>query len=264
MAQILDTQVTGGGQFILDTQEAEGQASEIRSVSIPQDSNTVTVVAEGVVVSYDSTVVVAQANNTVAVVSATQVSSYNSAVSVVQPGNAVAAVASIPVTMDRFSARVRHKTTGAALTGLTTVTLTICDPVTGYRFDFADATFSATPTQPTLVLAEVSAANQPGLYRASVQTTNMNGWVEFEVTYNDGSYTYSYPGEAYYTAGHRAIGGWTTAQQAQVTAIQSGLANVPAAMLAAATSTPIFADTRAIRGQAIGGSGTESDPWGPA
>ena len=39
---------------------------------------------------------------------------------------------------------------------------------------------------------------------------------------------------------------------------------VAAAVLAAAQAAPIHADARAIKGQTIGGSGTEADPWGPA
>lgn len=41
-------------------------------------------------------------------------------------------------------------------------------------------------------------------------------------------------------------------------------AQIAAATLAASQVTPIHADARRIRGQAIAGSGTESDPWGPA
>lgn len=37
-----------------------------------------------------------------------------------------------------------------------------------------------------------------------------------------------------------------------------------AAVLAAAQIAPIHADLRSVRGQAIDGAGTESDPWGPA
>lgn len=37
-----------------------------------------------------------------------------------------------------------------------------------------------------------------------------------------------------------------------------------AAVLAAAEDTPIHSDTKKIRGQELTGSGTESDPWGPA
>ncbi|MEN6629061.1 MAG: hypothetical protein ABFC42_05395 [Sulfuricella sp.] len=40
--------------------------------------------------------------------------------------------------------------------------------------------------------------------------------------------------------------------------------SIAAAILAAAQITPIHADTRRIKGQAIAGSGTESDPWGPS
>lgn len=36
-----------------------------------------------------------------------------------------------------------------------------------------------------------------------------------------------------------------------------------AVTLEAAQATPIHADARAIKGQTIGGNGTEGDPWGP-
>lgn len=39
---------------------------------------------------------------------------------------------------------------------------------------------------------------------------------------------------------------------------------VAAAVLAAAQATPIHADIRKVRGQALDGTGTELDPWGPA
>jgi len=187
----------------------------------------------------------------------------SSAVAVAQANNIVAVSTSTPVVTEQFSVRVRHKTTGAALTGLTTVALTICDPATGYRFDFSDSTFKASPTTPTKVLNEVSAVNQPGLYRCDVLTTVMNGWVEFEATYNDGSYTYSYPGEAFYYAGHRSTGAWTNAQQTQVTAIQSAVSATPAAVLAQFMASIIPANMVQIKGQALTGSGSAADPWGP-
>ena len=40
-------------------------------------------------------------------------------------------------------------------------------------------------------------------------------------------------------------------------------AEIATAILAAAQITPIHADARSIKGQAIGGNGTEGDPWGP-
>lgn len=40
-------------------------------------------------------------------------------------------------------------------------------------------------------------------------------------------------------------------------------AEIAAAILAAAQITPIYSDTRRIKGQDIGGTGTEADPWGP-
>lgn len=40
-------------------------------------------------------------------------------------------------------------------------------------------------------------------------------------------------------------------------------ADIAAAVIAAAQVTPIWADARWIKGQAINGSGTEVDPWGP-
>lgn len=191
------------------------------SVGYTQANNTVAVTAAQNVPVF--VVSVAQADNTVV---ATATLKIQASVAVIQADNTVAATVSTPLVTEQFSVRVRHKTTGAALTGLTTVTLTICDPVTGYRFDFADSTFKASPATPTKVLPEVSAANQPGLYRADVLTTVMSGWVEFEATYNDGTYTYSYPGEAYYVGGRRATGAWTTAQQTQVTEVQTRVIEV--------------------------------------
>ena len=40
-------------------------------------------------------------------------------------------------------------------------------------------------------------------------------------------------------------------------------AEIATAILAAAQITPIHADARSIKGQAIGGNGTDGDPWGP-
>lgn len=205
-----------------------------------------------------------QADNTVAVAAGFKT---GMTVAVPQANNLVSAVAGLTVVIEQFSVRVRHKTTGAALTGLTTVTMTACQPSTGYRLDFNDGSFKASPTTPTMILTEVSAANQPGLYRASVSTTLFAGWVEFEVTYNDGTYTYSYPGEAYYTAGARANGVWSTAQQGQITTIQSMVSAVAndaaAAVLTAASAAPIHADVRKVNSTTVNGSGVVGDYWGP-
>ena len=40
-------------------------------------------------------------------------------------------------------------------------------------------------------------------------------------------------------------------------------AEIAAAVLAAAMITPIHADMRKVRGQALAGAGSEADPWGP-
>ena len=40
-------------------------------------------------------------------------------------------------------------------------------------------------------------------------------------------------------------------------------AEIAAAIFAAAQITPIYSDMRRIKGQVVGGSGTELDPWGP-
>lgn len=40
-------------------------------------------------------------------------------------------------------------------------------------------------------------------------------------------------------------------------------AEIATAVLAAAQITPIYADARQIKGQAINGAGTEANPWGP-
>ena len=39
---------------------------------------------------------------------------------------------------------------------------------------------------------------------------------------------------------------------------------IAAAVLAAATTTPIAANMKQVNSQSIDGSGTTSDPWGPA
>lgn len=239
MAQILDTQVSGSGAYILDTQESGVPTPVTATVSFVQESNTVAVTAIGQVLSYTASVAVTQEDNT------------------------VSAIVNLPVVVDHFTVRVRHKTTGAALTGLTNVNLTIFDPATGYRLDFSDFSFKASPVMPVMAMTEVSAASLPGLYRASIQTTNMNGWIGFETTYFDGSYTYAYPGEAYYVAGHRATGAWIGEHQSQMTAIQSAVSGIPVAVLAQLLASIIPTNMVQIKGQAINGSGSVSDPWGP-
>lgn len=237
MAQILDTQVASGGAFILDTQESGSVTSTVLSVAVSQANNTVAASASVVVTAYTAAVAFTQANNT------------------------VAAAVSTPTTTDQFSARVRHKTTGAALTGLTTVTLRICHPESGLFFDFSDNSFKASPATSTFVMTEVSATHQPGLYRCNVQTTNMDGWVDFETTYYDGAYTYAYPGSVFYSAGRRSTGMWSSAQQTQVSAIQSAVAAVPSAVLSAAVATPIYADARRMNGANILGDGSGGNKW---
>lgn len=63
-------------------------------------------------------------------------------------------------------------------------------------------------------------------------------------------------------ANHQADG---SAGKALSTASTGGvdLSALAAAILAAAQSSPIHADLRKIRGAAIDGTGSESDPWGP-
>lgn len=45
--------------------------------------------------------------------------------------------------------------------------------------------------------------------------------------------------------------------------ITGDIADIPAAVLAAAQTSPIYADLRKVRGQTINGTGSAGDPWGP-
>lgn len=60
----------------------------------------------------------------------------------------------------------------------------------------------------------------------------------------------------------------TTLTQADLYAIDALIAarigDIAAAVLGAAQASPIHADARAIKGQTIIGTGTQSDPWGPS
>ncbi len=227
------------------------------TIAWTQADNTVAVTA---IRPHTSAIAWTQADNTVAVTAAKDAPIFvpqwtqgdntvaanvtfklSASVSVPQANNIVTAVAGLVTVVEQFSVRIRHKTSGAALTGLTTVTLTACQPATGYRLDFNDGNFKASPTTPTKILTEVSAANQPGIYRADVTTTLFAGWVEFEVTYFDGTYTYSYPGEAYYTAGSRANGVWSVAQQGTINIIQTAVGALAAAPTAAEVSDAVWA-----------------------
>lgn len=245
-----------------NTVAASAARAYAASVSIAQADNSVVVAA-----AKDAPIFIPQWTQDSNTVAANITFKSTASVSIAQASNIVTAVAGLTTVVEQFSVRVRHKTTGAALTGLTTVTLTACQPATGYRLDFDDGTFKASPTTPTKVLTEVSSANQPGLYRADVTTTFFAGWVEFEVTYNDGVFTYSYPGEAYYTAGARSNGVWSTAQQGQMNLIQSAFgpiaADAAAAILAAANAAPIHADIRKVNSTTVNGSGVVGDYWGP-
>lgn len=42
------------------------------------------------------------------------------------------------------------------------------------------------------------------------------------------------------------------------------IAAIAAAVLSAAAAAPIAADVQRVRGQALEGTGTSGDPWGPA
>ena len=57
--------------------------------------------------------------------------------------------------------------------------------------------------------------------------------------------------------------GYTTARAPKLDLIESA-ANTAAAVIAAATTTPIQADVRKVNNYLIDGAGTNTDPWGPA
>lgn len=148
----------------------------------------------------------------------------SAALSLTLEAAAVSVFAAVSATVEPFGVKIRHRTTGVAITGLTTVYLTVNQPSTGLKFDFNSNTFASSPVTPALVLNEVSASNMPGLYRSDVTTTLWSGWVEFEATYNDGTYTYSYSGEAYYTSGTRANGSWSVVENLAISAIKADTA----------------------------------------
>ena len=159
-----------------------------------------------------------EADDTVAISGGTLTTSY---ISFIEENDAVSMLGTVSAIVEPFSVTVRHKNTGAAITGLTTVYISINKPSTGDRWDFSDNTFKASPTTATLALDEVDSVNQPGLYRSLVTTTPWNGWIESEVTYNDGSYVYSWAGESYYTNGARANGSWSVVEHAAVQSVKT-------------------------------------------
>jgi len=56
---------------------------------------------------------------------------------------------------------------------------------------------------------------------------------------------------------------WASATRTLTAGAAPSVGDIAAAILAAAQTTPIHADARAIKGQTINGAGTEADPWGP-
>lgn len=215
-----------------DTVSANGVSKTATSVAFTQADNTVAVT--GVKNAPIMQVNVVQADNTI---EATATQKNIGAISVTQGGDSVAANGAVPgkaniaftqsdnvvaaagalhIILEPFTVKVRHKTTGAPITGLTTVTLAAEQPETGYRLDFSDGVFKSSPSQPILILSEVDAVNQPGLYRSVLVTTAFSGWVDYEATYNDGSYIYAYGGEAFYSNGQRTNGALSAAQQNQL------------------------------------------------
>lgn len=243
------------------------------TVAITADDATVAATAE---LEYRAAVSFTTDNT---VLSLTGVTPYLASVAITTDDAVVSIMSSVSSSVENFSAVLRHKTTNGPITGLATVYLKIRRESDGYRWDFSNNAFSLTPTTETLVLQEVDAVSQPGLYEGAVTVTSWNGWMAFEATYDDGAYTYYYPGEAYYLDGVRATGRQDVpTAQSNAQAVRAELAaelarldaaissrgtaaENAAAVLAAAQAAPIHSDARRMNGATINGTGVANDQW---
>ena len=160
--------------------------------------------------------------------------------------------------IEPFSVVIRHKTTGAPITGLTTVLLKISNPSDDTRWDFSDKTFKASPITESLALTEIDATNQAGLYRGDVTTTTWSGWIEFEATYDDGSFVYSFPDEAYYSDGVRANGAWSIAEIQKIDAI-----GAKTSQMRFTKEVELDVNVQSVNDGAVSGTGAHNEPWGP-
>lgn len=199
MALVLDTKVSGVS-YILDNQAVGTFSTGTIFTTVGSASATGVTAVVTLPRSISCTPANASASGIVATLQGSVIIT-----TVPAYANALGVTASVTgsVYLDYFTVKVRHKTTGAPITGLSSVNLTMYKPSTGHRLDFSDSTYKDTPSVSTSVMAELSALNHPGVYRLPVNISGWDGWVSWEATYNDGSYTYNYSGERYYASNNR-------------------------------------------------------------
>ncbi len=102
---------------------------------------------------------------------------------------AVAAAGSTTVAppTENFTVTVRDAITGAKLTGLTNVLISVQRDADGYQFDFTDHQFRAAAAVKTLAMDEYSAANSPGYYTKALQVLTWTGDITITIEYDDGT-----------------------------------------------------------------------------
>lgn len=202
MAQILDTRVDSNGVYILDTQEFSNPTGYIITTVGGATANGVTARALYPLI-IPTTVGGGTANGITA--SITRGFSITTTPAQGVAGGNTATISGSIYT-EYFSTKIRNKNTGSPITGLTNVTLTIYKPSSGLILDFFDGVFKTSPSIGSAIMNEVSSTNNPGLYNYSTTISGWDGWINWEITYNDGSYTYSYTGERYYISNVRSDG----------------------------------------------------------
>lgn len=225
MSQVLDTQVSGGGSFYLDNQSedsltglvingiigdaiADGVLAVANYARIIQ-TTTGNATGNGVTATLSNGVIISAIVASAQAAGTTASLSYGitiNATVAAATANGITATLSGTTYADYFAIKLRHKTTGAPLTGLTTVALTLFQPSTGYRLDFSDGVFKDSPTTSSAIMSELNSSTHPGVYRLMVNVSGWEGWANWESTYNDGSFIYSQSGERYYISSVRSDG----------------------------------------------------------
>lgn len=127
--------------------------------------------------------------------------------------------------------------------------------------DFSDATFKAYTScvTPKGTMVERDSTNYPGVYDFLMGTTGLSGlYQEFAESYGADNYFSENP--VRFQDGTEYLGGLTVSENTQIFALPTAAANA-AALLAAATTTPIAANMEQTHGTQLKGDGTAADKF---
>lgn len=179
-------EVSGAAAFTTDDAavEAAGVVDGAAAVAFTTDDAVVAATGD----SGLSTATVAFTTDDAAVAAAGEIS--NAAAVAFTTDDAVVAATGTTTTApptERFLVTVRDAVTGALLTGLTTVYISVNRDADSYQFDYTDNQYRAVAAVRKLAMDEVSAANSPGEYAKALQVLTWTGDITITIEYNDGT-----------------------------------------------------------------------------